>query len=143
MTKKSKNILAENADPEDTFFDRLRTACVGWFYMSETDAALEPFLAEKIDSVTKETVLVATGNSENASMEQGDLDVFFSHLWLAGNAEPKRSPAVPVKNLRQLLEDNLTDLSVYRLGRIRIDIYVVGLDDHGNLVGVKTRAVET
>ena len=143
MKKKSKKFLAENADPEDTFFDRLAGACVGWFYMSETDAALESFLAEKIDSITKETILAATGNLESAAIEEGDLDVFFSHLWLAGDAGPKRSPAVPIKNLRQLLEDNLTDLSVYRLGRIRIDIYVVGLDDHGNQVGVKTRAVET
>jgi hypothetical protein len=143
MTKKSKKISAGNADPGDTFFDRLGAACAGWFYMSETDAALEPFLAERAGAVTKETVLKATGNPENASLEQGDLDVFFSHLWLAGDAEPKRSPAVPIKKLRQMLEDNLTDLNVYRIGRIRIDIYVVGLDDHGNLVGIKTRAVET
>jgi hypothetical protein len=42
-----------------------------------------------------------------------------------------------------LLEENLADLTVFRIGSIRIDIYVVGLDADGNLAGIKTKAVET
>jgi hypothetical protein len=56
---------------------------------------------------------------------------------------PERTPTRPVHYLRQFLEQNLTDLKVFRIGRIRLDVYVVGLDSEGNLAGVKTVAVET
>ena len=42
-----------------------------------------------------------------------------------------------------LLERRLRDVKVYRVGRIEIECYIVGLDDRGNLSGLKTIAVET
>jgi hypothetical protein len=42
-----------------------------------------------------------------------------------------------------LLERRLRDVKVYRVGRTEIDCFVLGLDDHGNLAGLKTIAVET
>jgi hypothetical protein len=41
------------------------------------------------------------------------------------------------------LKENLRDLKVYRIGRIEIDIYVIGIDSQNNLMGIKTKAVET
>jgi hypothetical protein len=32
---------------------------------------------------------------------------------------------------------------VFKVGRVELDIYVVGLDENGNLMGIKTKAVET
>jgi len=143
MTKKSKNFSGENDAVHDTIFERLRDACTGWFYMSETDAPLEPFSGEKINVVTRETVLKVTGYEETALIEEGDLDSFFKHLWLTREGEPKRSPSGPIQNLRGLLEDNLEELKVFRIGRIRIDVYAVGRDREGHLAGIKTKAVET
>lgn len=45
--------------------------------------------------------------------------------------------------LQTLLEENLHDLKVFKLGRIRLDIYAVGIDRNGNPLGIKTQAVET
>ena len=45
--------------------------------------------------------------------------------------------------LQKLLEENLRDLKVYKIGRICLAIYVVGIDRDGTLSGVKTEAVET
>ena len=42
-----------------------------------------------------------------------------------------------------LLDRRLRDVKVYRVGRIEIECYIVGLDDRGNLSGLKTIAVET
>ena len=45
--------------------------------------------------------------------------------------------------LQNLLEENLRDLKVFKIGRIEIDVYVVGLDQNNELIGIKTKAVET
>ncbi len=44
---------------------------------------------------------------------------------------------------KNLLEANLRDLRVFKIGEIQIDIYVVGLDVENNLTGIQTKAVET
>ena len=45
--------------------------------------------------------------------------------------------------VRAALEKNLTQLQVFRVGRISIDVYVIGRDACGELVGVKSTVIET
>ncbi len=40
-------------------------------------------------------------------------------------------------------EKNLRNLKVFKVGKIQLDIYVVGLDAENRLLGIKTKAVET
>jgi hypothetical protein len=47
------------------------------------------------------------------------------------------------EELLALLEKRLRDVKVYRVGSIEIACYIAGLDDQGNLAGLKTIAVET
>ena len=47
------------------------------------------------------------------------------------------------KALRTVLETNLTDLTVIRIGEIAIDVYIVGVSSCGELVALKTVSVET
>ena len=143
MMKKAKKFSGKNEGIAEPFFDRLKDACAGWFYMSETDAALEPFYGEKIGAVTHETMLDMTGSAETSAIEEGDLDSFFAHLWFNDKAGATHAPSGPLQNLRGVLEEDLTDLKVFRIGRIRIDVYAVGRDREGHLAGIKTRAVET
>lgn len=143
MDKKIKKFFAKDMGTEDPFFEQLKAGCSGWFYMSETDAGLEPFYGEKIGSITRETILNATGDTESGLIEEGDLKSFFTHLWINDKNGPARASSKELQNLRRLLENNLADLKVFRIGRIRIDVYVVGRDREGHLAGIKTRAVET
>lgn len=41
------------------------------------------------------------------------------------------------------LKDNLTDIKVYRLGTIDIDVYIVGKTPSGDLAGIFTKVIET
>jgi hypothetical protein len=136
-----KNSDKENLSSAD-FGKRLASACEGLIYISETDAPIEPFFAGKTKRVTAEA-LQKTG--VEAPIEEASFDQFFERLtrkreW-HGEAE-KRSVRKFAK-LEKLLKENLHDLKVFRFGRVRIDIYVVGIDAEGNLAGVKTKAVET
>jgi hypothetical protein len=45
--------------------------------------------------------------------------------------------------LREVMEANLTDLTVIRVGEISIDVYFVGRSSCGDLVGLKTTSIET
>jgi len=46
-------------------------------------------------------------------------------------------------NLVSVLKQNLSQLQVYRVGNIEIDVYIVGVTDGGGLAGLSTKLVET
>jgi hypothetical protein len=126
---KGEKLLAEIAKSTD-----------GLTYISETDAAIEPIFVD-----SSETERFHDSITENKKSETVEPSVFFHRLttkkdWFGPN-EIERAEKFAV--LEEILRANLTDLKVVRVGRIRIDIYVVGLDGDGNLIGIKTKAVET
>ena len=126
---KGEKLLAEIAKSTD-----------GLTYISETDAPVEPVFIDHdhtkdfLDSITKDEKSKTVTPS-----------VFFGRLttnkeWFGPN-ETARAKKFAL--LEEILRSNLSDLKVVRVGRIRIDIYVVGLDADKNLIGIKTKAVET
>jgi hypothetical protein len=128
-----------------SFDDALAAACEGLIYISETDAPIVPFRGKNAGPVTVEAVLKQTGKPSGTPAEERDFHEFFERLtrdrdWF-GDAE--RARAKKFLELQKLLEENLVDLKVYRFGQIRLDIYVVGVDLGGSLIGVSTSAVET
>jgi hypothetical protein len=129
----------------ETLSDALDAACEGLIYVSETDSPVVPFVGDVAGEVTAEIVLQQTGKPPDTPVEELDVTTFFERLtrdrdWY-GDAERLR--AKKFLELQSLLEEYLNDARVFRLGRIRIDIYVVGLDATGRLAGVTTFAVET
>ena len=46
-------------------------------------------------------------------------------------------------DLQKLLEENLCELKVYKTGTVRLNIFAVGRDQDGRLMGVPAWAVET
>ena len=47
------------------------------------------------------------------------------------------------QELSHAIESTLTQVQVFRLGEIDVDIYIVGKTPNGDIVGLKTRAIET
>ena len=145
MTKKIKKISSSAKPKETSLIAKIENLCDGLFYISETDAVIVPFTGEKTEAVNGGVVLRQTGTAGDTPVEEVDFDVFFDRLtriqdWF-GERETKR--AKKFGELKKLLAENLSELKVFKVGRIRLDIYVVGLDRDGRLAGVKTKAVET
>ena len=114
-------------------------------YISETDAPVEPVKFGKASAVLKSEVLSATGNGQTAPVEIVDAEKFFERLttirdWF-GPRETEMARGFA--ELKKQIDEELTEVKVFKIGKIEIDIYVVGLDRDGNLAGVKTRAIET
>lgn len=142
MSKKRK---MKSPAKSDSLLEKIRKASEGLYYISETDAEVLPYTGTKAEAVTKENILRQTGKEIDAPVEERDLAKFFVRLteirdWFG---DEEKQTAARFAELKKLLEENLKDPKVFKVGRIEIEVYVVGLDEEGNLTGIQTKAVET
>lgn len=140
--------LEDNASKESSepgFIGKLEQSVKDLWYMSETDAEINVFLGEKADSVTKDSFARQIKISAETNIEEKDFAEFFKNLTAIQDwyGDEEKETAEKFSTVEKLLEENLTDLKVFKVGQIEIDIYVVGLDAESVLTGIKTKAVET
>ncbi len=55
----------------------------------------------------------------------------------------ERETAKRFQNLVSILKQNLSQLQVYRVGSVEIDVYIIGVTDGGGVAGLSTKLVET
>ena len=139
-TKKSKEKSKESQNLSREIAEAVR----GLIYLIETDAEITVFEGQRTDSVTGENLLSQTGKKD-VKVEEKDFHEFFRPLtelqdWFG---EDERKMTEKFRALKILLQQNLVNKKVFRLGKKEIDIYVVGLDREGILRGIQTKAVET
>ncbi len=125
-------------------FHEIEAACEGLIYLSETDAPVTAFAGMRAVP-DREKFLHQAGFSDDQGIEERSFSDLFARLtsvreWY-GDAEKER--AKKFLELQKLLEENLYELKVFRVGSIRLDIFAVGVDKNGYLMGVRTHAVET
>ncbi len=145
MTKKDKKISQKFGSQANSFHDRLAKACDGLIYISETDSEIIPFSGETAEAVSADEIMRQAGEPSDAHVEEANAEAFFERLTTSRDwhGPREKEQAAKFALLRDELYSGLTDLKEYRVGRIRINIYIVGIDKEGRLAGVKTRAVET
>lgn len=137
---------AEDFSPaKNKLFEQIKQISEGLYYISETDAEIKPFAGEKAEAVSKEEILRQTGKEKDTSIEERDFTEFFAYLteiqdWFG---DEEKETAERFGKLKDLLEKNLKDLKVFKVGEIELDIYIVGLNEENRLMGVQTKAVET
>jgi hypothetical protein len=103
-------------------------------YISEQDWDVNVFvIARQITQLSPANFQAANPFIFSEPIEEIDVDIFFSR------------PSLQTQewtNLRNYLEANLAQLTVFKVGDVRREVYVVGLFN-GHIVGVRTFAVET
>lgn len=142
--KKKMNLIAETPKA-NLFVEKVKELSTGLYYISETDAEILPFEGTKAEAITEEIILSQTKNAPETPVEQRDFAEIFARLtslqdWFG---DEEKVIAEKFSALQKLLEENLKDLKVFKIGTIQIDIYFVGRDVNGNLMGIQTKAVET
>ena len=147
MSRKRKKMSDPKAakTPQADLSQQIKRAAEGLWYISETDAEIFPFTGSKSDSITKENLLEQIGKPPDTPVEERDFNQMFERFikiqdWFG---DEEKATAAKFAALKNLLEKNLTDVKVFKVGRIELDIYFVGLDKEGNLAGFQTKAVET
>ena len=143
--RKKKITLIKKKPEANPFVEQVKEISTGLYYISETDAEILPFEGTKAEAITKENILSQTRSAPDAPVEERDFAEIFARLTVMQDwfGDEEKATAEKFAVLQKLLEENLKDLKVFKIGSIQIDIYFVGLDANGNLMGIKTKAVET
>ncbi|OCQ88967.1 nuclease [Nostoc sp. MBR 210] len=119
----------------------------GLLMMSESEYPFEVIFwsGEGQESLTNQKLLQLTNHPSETSIEIVELDYFFRNCAEAKewHDEIQQQDVQKFKSLVQILKENLTDIKVYRLGTIDIDVYIIGKTTTGDLAGISTKVIET
>ncbi len=131
--KNDKQLLAE-----------LARATEGLLFMSESDYPFELVRWGK-DRLTRAAVRRHTGQDESVEITTQTLGSFFRVAasepdWKGPN---ERATARRYQALVRWLRQHLSGVRVYRIGRVNIDVYIVGRSPTDNVFGLHTHVVET
>jgi hypothetical protein len=129
----------------DPAVGKLRAAAAGLTFVSESDAPFEAFEWASDGDLTPAAVRQLGGHAKSAAVAEVAFDSFFAALvteqdWY-GDEEKEQ-----VRNYRGLLavlQAELTEPKIFRVGKGTVTYYVVGRSKKGRWVGVKTQATQT
>ncbi|MEG4997769.1 nuclease A inhibitor family protein [Microcoleus sp. B4-D4] len=129
----------------DSISDQLKQASEGLLFLSETDAPFEVIHWPAQGELTPPKLLQLTEHPPDAPVELRTVDEFFA---IATQEEDwhdaeERETVQRFQNLVSVLKQNLSQLQVYRVGSIEIDVYIVGVTQNGDWAGLSTKLVET
>lgn len=125
--------------------DKLKQASNGLQFMSEADYPFEVFQWVCQEPLTASTVIQRTGHTPDTPVEVVPLDEFFQNAtqeedW---HNEEEKETVKRYQCLVKTLKQSLSDIQVYRLGTVVLDVYIVGKTPSGDLAGLSTKVVET
>lgn len=122
----------------------LEAACEGLLWRSETDCPFEVAVLSTHDQLPSIDRLLKN-YPDDTPVATVSLDDFFGQATLERAWFDSRELTLVkrYRNLRDLLETTLENLQVYRIGNVEMDVYLIGETEDEQLIGVKTKVVET
>jgi hypothetical protein len=122
--------------------DRLLTLSKDLLFPSESEYPLEPF-TWKSATLKPETILTRSQKPADTAIESITLEDFFTTVttdedWFE---DEDREIAQRFRDLQAAIA-TLENVQVFRLGKIEIDVYIVGAIGP-DLIGLKTTVIET
>lgn len=120
----------------------LRRLIEGLTYVSESDYPLKPLF---IEGAGRKSLKPSDLPRAKKPVKEVDLDSFFGAAtadedW---HGPEEKQSARRFRELVSYLKENLSDLKVYKAGKVEKDAYVVGRTGDGDFAGVTTKVVET
>lgn len=121
-------------------FSQVNSAITALYWVSESDEPWE--ILELNGEPDAERIAKLSGKSP---VETKDFEQFFANATTAQDwhDEDEAADVQRYQTLVQLLQENLTDLQVYRAGKVEVDIFVTGQTKAGEWLALRTLAVET
>ena len=134
-------------DPDtDRILSHLAELSSGLLFMSESDYPLDVVSWPDARShLSPERVLRITGHPRDTAVEETTLDDFFRPAVAErdGQTDDERATVQRFRALLEGIRSDLSDVHVYRVGTIAIDVYIIGHAPDGTLVGLHTKVIET
>ena len=137
----------QNFPATTDLLQQLRAASEGLLYISETESPLEVVHLQEVQdsSSLPATLINRTEMPEDTEIEIVELPYFFRNMTREEpeEGEGENQTARRYKELQEFLEQNLLEVKVYRLGKRRIQAYILGKAATGEYAGLKALLVET
>ena len=124
---------------------RIASACEDLFFVSETDAPVEPVEFPNMTELSPAALREALDRGDEEPVKSADATEFFDRLtrpqeW---HIETEKEVTRRFLHLRDVMENELEDIHLFRVGKVQVEIFVIGRTPGGTIAGVRTRAVET
>lgn len=124
---------------------QLEEAANGLLFPSETDAPFIFFYWQNVQEITAEKLLLITRNKKGTPVEEVPFQQFFEPVtreaeWMD---DEEQEIARRFHNVQTVISDLLTNIKVFRIGAMDIDVYIVGTTQIGASAGLATKIVET
>lgn len=127
-----------------TALQTIGDAAKGLLFPSESDFPIEAFEYGEREP-TPEDVRERLATDGKANVEDTTIPYLFEGLTTAPDdaSDNEKASAARFAKLVEVLETELEDVRVYRVGAVDIDVVVLGRHESGSWLGVKTKVVET
>ncbi|MFD2160879.1 nuclease A inhibitor family protein [Paradesertivirga mongoliensis] len=122
---------------------KLEKACLGVMMMSETDYPFEYFSLAEDDH--NENNIFIYSNRLNGPVEIISLEYLFRNMMkvYSDSSDEEEESAERFQNLMNVLNAELRSVKVYRIGIMKVEVYIAGISLEGVVEGLKTRLIET
>jgi hypothetical protein len=117
--------------------EKLHQLIIDLLWISESDYPWEIFFEENSEQIS---ILSIDSLVEILTVEDFFTPAIAEYDW---QNEEERTMVKKYQNLLSFLQENLTDLKVYRWGEVEISIYIIGKTIANNFLGLVTKAIET
>ena len=130
---------------DEEILQMLREATDGLLFMSESDYPFELVSRGPMDEVTPDYLCREAGAAPGLPVQVMSLEQFFERAMSEPEWKGEQELVIArrYQTLVRLLEENLDELRVYKIGEINIPVYILGRSSSGNWLGLSTRVVET
>lgn len=127
-----------------TLLQSIENASRGLLYPSESDFPIEPIEFGE-EEPTPEALLALRKLPSETRVDDPTLDAIFEGLTdvFEEASDDEQATSKRFQALKSLLEDNLEDIRIYRLGEVDMEIFVLGRHASGKWMGIRTNVVET
>lgn len=121
---------------------KLENAASGLLMMSESDYPFTYFTTEAT-AIDENLMLSLAGKTEGAIVERTTIDHLLRNMANTSSGSVNQETAQKFINLSDTLKLELTGLTVYRVGEVQVDVFIVGQTSEGTVAGMRTKLIET
>jgi len=124
---------------------QLATACMGLMWSSESDFPWQIFCWSDTDSLDSTILRQHFDYAPQTKIETTTLESFWASATIEQewHNQSERNQTHRYQFLQKLLQENLSAVQVYLVGKVTIDVYILGRYRDRQVVGLSTKIVET
>lgn len=135
-TLKKKNLMLMSTQ------SNLEQAANGLLMMSESDYPFEYFATD--DTEINELVLLKlAGKPQGTLIEKTTLEHLFRNMADPNSPSVSSETSARFREFMEVLKNEITDIAVYRVGEIQVQVFITGINVQGTVSGMRTLLIET